>query len=947
MHGLKRLALRIMDSVSTASLGKTRHRSLQRPAICASVQVLDTRILPAATAGLELVVTNQPPSTVTAGEPFSVTVKVQNADGVTQTDFTGQVSVAEYYYGTISGDLTVTAVNGTATFNNLSLTTAVSDDFLVFYTSGSVASSVNSSLIQVNAAPAAKLLVSSPATLLDGATFNLNVVALDNFGNTAKSFQGDVTVALSNNPSSATLGGTLVVTAANGIAKFSGLTVNKPGVGYTLAVTAPGVTTGTTQPFNVVSPLVVTKQPPTSVDVGTPFDVVVKVVNVNGAVNSSYNGTVTVSASTFYNGLNGVLSVTAVNGVATFTNLRLSNPANAVALHFTGTGLVSGEVTSTAVQVKAVPATKLIVSPVGVLTAGTPFTLKVFAQDDFGNTVTSFSGPVTIALQSSVANAVLGGTVTVSAVNGLATFSNLTINQPGTGYRLNVSSAGLASAVTPEFNVGIRPNHAPVGASNTVTTREDQIYVFKVSDFPFSDPNDNPQNAFQAIVIQALPNAGKLTLGGVVVTVGQAISVADLSAGKLQFTPTANKNGAGYASFTFRVKDNGGTANAGVDLDPTSRVLTINVTPVNDAPVGASKTVTGFEDKAYVFKTSDFALVDANDSPQNSLLGVLIRTLPIAGRLTLSGVAVSVGQTISVADLSAGKLQFTPTANKSGTGYASFTFRVKDNGGTANGGVDVDPTSRVMTINVTSVNDAPVGASKTVTGFEDKAYVFKTSDFALVDANDSPQNSLLGVLVRTLPSAGKLMLSGVAVTAGQTISVADLSAGKFQFKPTANKNGMGYASFTFRVKDNGGTANGGLDLDQTARVMTINVTSVNDAPVGVSKTVRMAINSVYKFAVSDFSVLDSLDTPSNSLKSIQIQSLPTRGVLRNAGIAVVVGQSISVADIAAGKLQFTPAPNRSGTNYASFLFRVKDNGGTANGGLDTDLTNRSITISVT
>ena len=53
------------------------------------------------------------------------------------------------------------------------------------------------------------------------------------------------------------------------------------------------------------------------------------------------------------------------------------------------------------------------------------------------------------------------------------------------------------------------------------------------------------------------------------VTAGQFVSVADITAGKLMFTPAANANGAGYASFTFQVQDDGGTANGGVDLDPT------------------------------------------------------------------------------------------------------------------------------------------------------------------------------------------------------------------------------------------------------------------------------------------------------------------------------------------------------------------------------------------
>ena len=70
---------------------------------------------------------------------------------------------------------------------------------------------------------------------------------------------------------------------------------------------------------------------------------------------------------------------------------------------------------------------------------------------------------------------------------------------------------------------------------------------------------------------------------------------------------------------------------------------------------------------------------------------------------------MGVGQVVSAADITAGKLTFTGAANASGTAYANFTFQVQDNGGTANGGVDLDPTANMMTINVAAVNDAPSG----------------------------------------------------------------------------------------------------------------------------------------------------------------------------------------------------------------------------------------------
>ena len=62
---------------------------------------------------------------------------------------------------------------------------------------------------------------------------------------------------------------------------------------------------------------------------------------------------------------------------------------------------------------------------------------------------------------------------------------------------------------------------------------------------------------------------------------------------------------------------------------------------------------------------------------------------------------------------------------------------MQDDGGTANGGVDTDPTPNTITVNVTSVNDAPAGTDKTVTTLEDTAYVFASADFGFTDASDA------------------------------------------------------------------------------------------------------------------------------------------------------------------------------------------------------------------
>jgi hypothetical protein len=82
--------------------------------------------------------------------------------------------------------------------------------------------------------------------------------------------------------------------------------------------------------------------------------------------------------------------------------------------------------------------------------------VKVTALDARGNPVTSFNGLVTIAIANNgglIMRGTLSGTRTVAAVNGVATFSDLSIDQAGNGYTLQAAASGL-TAVSASFNVG-------------------------------------------------------------------------------------------------------------------------------------------------------------------------------------------------------------------------------------------------------------------------------------------------------------------------------------------------------------------------------------------------------------------------------------------------------------------------------------------------------------
>jgi VCBS repeat-containing protein len=388
------------------------------------------------------------------------------------------------------------------------------------------------------------------------------------------------------------------------------------------------------------------------------------------------------------------------------------------------------------------------------------------------------------------------------------------------------TGTGGAKTNTDVTDINIRPvNDAPSGTDNTKTINEDTPYTFTVADFGFSDPVEG--NAFQAVKIGTI-SGGTLTDNGTTVNSGEFVPLADIGTGKLVFTPDANINGAMAASFAFQVQDDGGTANAGVDIDPSANGFTFNITAVNDAPAGTDKTVTGFENSAYTFVASDFGFTDPADSPANAFLSVEITTLPSTGTLKNNGVALTAGDFVLVSDINTNKLTFTPTSNTFGSNYTSFTFQVKDDGGTANGGADLDPSPNTITVNVDPVNLPPDGADKTVTTNEDTPYVFAAADFGFSDLDGG---SLLAVKITTLPGAGTITDNGVPVNAGGFIAVAHITGGLLHFNPAADANGAGYASFTFQVQDNGGIANGGGDTDPIPNTMTVNVTAVNDVPV--------------------------------------------------------------------------------------------------------------------
>jgi hypothetical protein len=227
---------------------------------------------------------------------------------------------------------------------------------------------------------------------------------------------------------------------------------------------------------------------------------------------------------------------------------------------------------SFAVSCAAAVATRLVfsVQPTTV-TAGSAISpaVRVAAQDNGGNTVTTFSGTITLALGSNSNGATLSGTRTVTAVNGVATFSDLRITRAGTGYTLTASSSGLAGATSSSFGVTAAAASAlffTVQPSNTETNESISPAVRVTA----RDAYGNTATSFRGsmtIAIGRNPSGGTLSGTRTVTAASGVGTFSDLR---------IDRAGDGY---TLRVSASGlaGAESAAFDVDRAPLICLLGI----------------------------------------------------------------------------------------------------------------------------------------------------------------------------------------------------------------------------------------------------------------------------------------------------------------------------------------------------------------------------------
>ena len=242
-------------------------------------------------------------------------------------------------------------------------------------------------------------------------------------------------------------------------------------------------------------------------------------------------------------------------------------------------------------------------------------------------------------------------------------------------YRVSAINTIGASAAsnTANANTPNTADHRPTSSTSRVTATEDTAFTFSGSNFAFSD-NDTGATLVSVKITALLEEGrGTLALDGTTITssaLPRTVTKAELDAGKLIYTPLNNWNG--HATFRFKVND------GSVD-SASAYTMLVSVTSVNDLPTSSDKKVAIIKGDTHTFEADDFAFTDVDD--RDTLASVKITTLPIAGTLTLRGVAIAAAdlpKTVTKNDLDRDRLRFVPADNASGANFANFKFKVND-----------------------------------------------------------------------------------------------------------------------------------------------------------------------------------------------------------------------------------------------------------------------------
>jgi len=347
-----------------------------------------------------------------------------------------------------------------------------------------------------------------------------------------------------------------------------------------------------------------------------------------------------------------------------------------------------------------------------------------------------------------------GGSVTVNATTGAYTFTP----------QLNFNGAASFRYVVNDGRVD--------SAAKTVN-----LVLAPVNDAPVSSPLPEVHNGIEDQQVQGQLRPGSDVDSSSLLWLGTGsfggAYVLQANTGNFTFTPWANYSGV--ATMTYVVSDG--------QLTSAPKTVTIDLAPVNDAPVPSAAPESG------------------NGVEGQLVQGALLPGSDVDGDVLTFKAVGAVGGNVSV-NVTTGVYTFTPQANYNG--LASFSYVVNDG--------QVDSVAKTVNITLAAANTAPVTASAP----EDKAGV--------------EDQAVLGTLLAGSDADGDALTFKAVGAAGGSVTV-NAATGAYTFIPDANY--YGNASFSYVVSDG--------QLDSAAKTVNLTLAPVNDAPVAAGASEDRAV----------------------------------------------------------------------------------------------------------
>ena len=183
--------------------------------------------------------------------------------------------------------------------------------------------------------------------------------------------------------------------------------------------------------------------------------VVVSVTDAFGNVMTGTSGTVTISLAANPSGgtLSGTLTAALSGGYATFSNLKIDKVGGGYKFAATAPNLR----TARSSVFKIISNLSWTVQPSNTAPDATISVPEVSIVDSASGVITGYVGNVTVAIGANPGSpdGTLSGTLTVAAASGVASFTNLSIDELGDGYTLvaSASAGNLVDKTSSAFNI--------------------------------------------------------------------------------------------------------------------------------------------------------------------------------------------------------------------------------------------------------------------------------------------------------------------------------------------------------------------------------------------------------------------------------------------------------------------------------------------------------------